>query len=64
VVCTTPDAELDEAAVIAHCRQSLAGYKVPKRVDFRDELPKNASMKVLKTTLRDEHTQAPVQVEG
>ncbi len=59
VVATAPDATLDEPAVIAHCRKSLAGYKVPKRVDFREELPKNAAMKILKRVLRDEHAGAP-----
>jgi fatty-acyl-CoA synthase len=40
--------------LIAHARGSLAGYKVPKRVEFADELPRNASGKLLKRVLRDE----------
>jgi acyl-CoA synthetase (AMP-forming)/AMP-acid ligase II len=46
-------AEIDAAAVIAHCRERLAGFKVPKDVRMVAELPKNASMKVLKRVLRD-----------
>ena len=34
--------------------RALAGYKVPKRVEFADELPRNASGKLLKRVLRDE----------
>ncbi len=40
-------------ALIAHVRGKLAGFKVPKRVLFVDELPRNASGKLLKRVLRD-----------
>ena len=43
---------LDEAAVIAHCTQHMAGFKTPKRVVFTDTLPKNPSGKLLKRDLR------------
>jgi fatty-acyl-CoA synthase len=43
---------LDEAAVVAHCRQHMAHFKVPKRVVFADALPKNPSGKLLKRELR------------
>ena len=39
--------------IVAACRASLAGYKKPKRVEFVDELPRNASGKILKRELRD-----------
>jgi len=40
--------------LIAHCRQSLANYKVPRRVEFSEiELPKSGSGKILKRILRD-----------
>lgn len=45
----TPDA----AELIAHCRAHIASYKKPKAVAFIAELPKNASGKVLKRTLRE-----------
>ena len=45
----------DEAAVIAVCKQQLANFKVPKRVFFVDELPRNTMGKVQKNLLRDAH---------
>lgn len=39
--------------LIRHARNFLAPFKVPKRVEFVDELPKNASGKILKRVLRD-----------
>ncbi|MFZ9993292.1 MAG: AMP-binding protein [Steroidobacteraceae bacterium] len=47
------DPSIDEQAVIAHCRESLTGYKVPKFVYFRDELPKTNVGKILRRELRD-----------
>jgi long-chain acyl-CoA synthetase len=38
--------------LIAHCRTLLTGYKVPVRVEFRDELPKTAVGKMLRRDLR------------
>lgn len=52
-VVVRPDAELDTDRIIAHCRDRLASFKVPKQVEFRDELPRNPSGKVLKRELRD-----------
>lgn len=43
----------DAGAIIAHCRERLAGYKCPKSVDFVDTLPRNPSGKLLKRLLRD-----------
>ena len=48
------DPALTERAIIEHCRASLTGYKVPKRVYFRDELPKTNVGKILRRALRDE----------
>jgi acyl-CoA synthetase (AMP-forming)/AMP-acid ligase II len=45
---------LTEAEVVEFCRGRLAGYKVPRSVEFRDGLPHNASGKVLKYLLRAE----------
>ncbi len=44
---------LEPAEVIEFCRQHLAGYKCPRTVDFMDELPRNASGKILKNQLRE-----------
>jgi long-chain acyl-CoA synthetase len=53
VVVRAPDAAVDEAELIAHCRGLIAGYKVPKSVSFRDDpLPLSGAMKVLKRELR------------
>ncbi|MDF1554864.1 MAG: AMP-binding protein [Deferrisomatales bacterium] len=48
------DPALTAEALIAHCRVSLAGYKVPKLVEFRDELPKTSVGKVLRRALKEE----------
>ena len=40
--------------VIAHCRTGLAGYKCPKRVEFRDALPRTATGKLQKFKLRED----------
>jgi long-chain acyl-CoA synthetase len=40
--------------VIAHCKQNLANYKVPKYIEFRDDLPKNPTGKIMKVPLREE----------
>lgn len=48
------DTSLSEQDVISHCRQHLTGYKVPKLVEFRDELPKSNVGKILRRELRDE----------
>jgi len=42
------------AELVAHCRQKLASYKVPKLFEFREELPKTMVGKVLRRALRDE----------
>ncbi len=46
------DPELSEEDVIEYARTQLAGYKVPRSVDWIDALPRNPSGKVLKTELR------------
>ena len=46
-------AEVSEADLKAHVKQHLANYKVPRSVTFLDELPRNATGKVLKRELRD-----------
>jgi long-chain acyl-CoA synthetase len=47
------DATLSEQALLAHCRQHLTGYKIPKLIEFRREpLPKSAIGKILRRQLR------------
>ncbi|MEO0973822.1 MAG: AMP-binding protein [Pseudomonadota bacterium] len=45
---------LEKAALIAHCREHLTNYKVPRHVEFREELPKTNVGKILRRALRDE----------
>ena len=54
IVVTAPGALLSEEAVLAALQDRLARYKLPKRVFFRDALPRNAMGKVQKKALRDE----------
>ncbi len=49
-----PGVALTVDELVAHCRKSLATYKIPRRVEFLDtELPKSGSGKILKRLLRD-----------
>jgi fatty-acyl-CoA synthase len=52
VVVLRPGQHVDEAALIAHARETLAPFKVPKKVIFADSLPKNTAGKLLKRELR------------
>ena len=47
------DPALDEAAITEHCRENLTAYKVPKIIEFRDELPKTNVGKILRRELRE-----------
>jgi long-chain acyl-CoA synthetase len=51
VVRKNPD--LTAADLIAHCRQQLTGYKVPKHVEFRHDLPKTNVGKILRRALKE-----------
>jgi acyl-CoA synthetase (AMP-forming)/AMP-acid ligase II len=46
-----------EEALAQHCRQSLGGYKIPRRFAFVEKLPRSAMGKVLKTELRKSHSE-------
>lgn len=50
-----PGSTLAEETVLAHCRGCLARYKVPKRIEFVESLPRTASGKLLKGVLRDRY---------
>ncbi len=53
VIVLKPDHAADEAAIVAHAKKTLSGFKVPKRVFFVDALPKNTAGKLLKRELRE-----------
>jgi fatty-acyl-CoA synthase len=52
IVVRKPGLEANPADIIAHARERIAGYKLPKSVDFVDALPRNPSGKVLRKDLR------------
>jgi O-succinylbenzoate-CoA ligase len=47
--------EAGEEGIIAHCEERLSRFKLPKRVVFVDEIPRNPAGKVLKRVLRDQY---------
>jgi acyl-CoA synthetase (AMP-forming)/AMP-acid ligase II len=49
------DPTLTEGGIADHCRANLTGYKVPKYIEFRDELPKSNVGKILRRELRAPH---------
>src|SRR3954471_2527914 len=53
VVVLAPGKQATEADIIAHCKSHIAGYKAPKRVEFRDELARTATGKIQKFKLRE-----------
>jgi acyl-CoA synthetase (AMP-forming)/AMP-acid ligase II len=47
------EGEISADDLVAHCRTQLAGYKIPRRVEFRDELARTATGKLQKFKLRE-----------
>ncbi len=54
VVVLNPGQSLDFEILVRHCREHLAGFKVPKDLVIREQLPRNPSGKILKRVLRAE----------
>lgn len=52
IVATKPSAEVSEAELIAYARERIAGYKLPKSVDFVAKVPRNPSGKIMRRDLR------------
>jgi acyl-CoA synthetase (AMP-forming)/AMP-acid ligase II len=52
LVVAKPGREVSERALIEHARGHIAGYKVPKSVDFIAAIPRNAAGKILRRELR------------
>jgi len=48
--------------VIAHARENLTGYKIPRKVEFLDELPKSNVGKVIRRVLKDREAAQPSAV--
>ena len=54
VVTVAPDQAVTADDLIEHCRRLIAGYKIPRTIEFQTEpLPKSAAGKLLKNTLRE-----------
>ena len=56
VIIVKPQKTLGAEAVIKHCRELIGGYKVPRRVEFVEAMPKNELGKILKNRLRDTYS--------
>ncbi|MCF8010763.1 MAG: long-chain fatty acid--CoA ligase [Clostridiales bacterium] len=54
-VVLNPGCSLTKNEVTSFCRENIANYKCPRDVEFRDELPRGASSKILKRMLREEY---------
>jgi acyl-CoA synthetase (AMP-forming)/AMP-acid ligase II len=48
---------VDEAELIAHCKKFLSSFKVPKRIDFRDQMPMSSFGKILRREVRKSYWQ-------
>ncbi len=53
VVVVAEGQQVTAEEIVAHCRGRIAGYKIPKRVEFRDELARTATGKIQKFKLRE-----------
>jgi acyl-CoA synthetase (AMP-forming)/AMP-acid ligase II len=51
-VTVRPGATVGEAELIAHCREYLSTFKVPKKIDFRDQMPMSSFGKILRRDVR------------
>jgi acyl-CoA synthetase (AMP-forming)/AMP-acid ligase II len=47
-----PGSSVDQAELIAHCKTFLSSFKVPKRIDFRDQMPMSSFGKILRRDVR------------
>jgi len=54
IVVVRRQADLTAEALISHCRSHLTGYKIPRYVEFRSELPKTNIGKILRRALREQ----------
>jgi long-chain acyl-CoA synthetase len=56
--------DVTEEKLVEHCKENLAPYKVPKEIEFREELPKSAVGKLLRRVLVDEERQKEEEAAG
>jgi acyl-CoA synthetase (AMP-forming)/AMP-acid ligase II len=55
IVTLKADLSASEAEILNHCRKHLAGFKIPKSIEFTDVLPKGGTGKILKKVLREKY---------
>lgn len=55
-----PNAEADSAALVAHCRASLAAYKVPRAIRFVEDLPRTSTGKIMRRQLQPQSERNPL----
>ncbi|MCW9014622.1 MAG: acyl--CoA ligase [Gammaproteobacteria bacterium] len=53
VIVKSPESNLDKMQVMRHCKTNLANYKLPKQIEFTDEIPRTASGKVRRFMLQE-----------
>lgn len=64
IVVVAKDTSLTADELLDFCRQHLTGYKIPRFVEFRDELPKSNVGKIMRRELRDEATPKPSMLQA
>jgi acyl-CoA synthetase (AMP-forming)/AMP-acid ligase II len=52
-----PGSSIDEAELIAHCKKHLSSFKIPKWIDFRDQMPLSSFGKILRRDVRKSYWQ-------
>ncbi|MGO8790926.1 MAG: fatty acid--CoA ligase [Terriglobia bacterium] len=55
VITLKPGRQTSAAELVDHCRKHLAGFKIPKSIEFADALPKGGTGKILKKVLREKY---------
>ncbi len=55
VITLKPGCQASAAELVDHCRNHLAGFKIPKSIEFADALPKGGTGKILKKVLREKY---------
>ena len=53
VIVKSPDSNIDKMQLMRHCKNNLANYKIPKHIEFTDEIPRTASGKVRRFMLQN-----------
>jgi long-chain acyl-CoA synthetase len=57
VIVLKPGMQASEAEIVAKCRELIAGYKIPRSLEFVEQMPKSGAGKILKRNLREKYWQ-------